>query len=39
MLNKEGINKNDIGREKFLEKTWEWKNKYGNTIQNQIKRM
>ena len=28
----------DIGREAFVEKVWAWKEKYGNTIQNQIRR-
>ena len=32
MIKKEGINKWDLGREKFVEKIWEWKNKYGNII-------
>ena len=29
----------DMGREKFLEKVWEWKGKYGDTIVNQLKRL
>ena len=28
----EGLNKYDLGREKFLERVWAWKEKYGNTI-------
>ena len=36
---KEGINKNDIGREKFLERAWEWTKLYGGTIVNQQKRL
>ena len=38
-LEKEGINKNDIGREKFIEKVWEWKNQYGDIIINQLKKL
>ncbi|MDE9451031.1 valine--tRNA ligase [Aliiroseovarius sp. Z3] len=29
----------DLGREKFLEKVWEWKGEYGSTIINQLKRL
>ena len=29
----------DLGREKFLDRVWDWKQKYGDTIVNQIKRM
>ena len=38
-LKKEGITKEDLGREKFLEKAWEWKEEYGGTITNQIKKL
>jgi len=38
-LEKEGINKNEIGREKFIEKVWEWKNQYGDIIINQLKKL
>ncbi|MDR1914797.1 MAG: valine--tRNA ligase [Clostridiales bacterium] len=38
-LNAEGINKRDIGREKFLERAWAWKEKYGGTIVSQLKLM
>ena len=34
-LRKQGISRYDLGREKFLEKTWEWKEEYGNTIHQQ----
>lgn len=37
MLKKDGISRYDIGREKFLEHAWEWKEKYGNTIKEQIR--
>ena len=38
-LNNEGINKDDLGREKFITKVWEWKNQYGDIIINQLKKL
>ncbi|MDE5966498.1 MAG: valine--tRNA ligase [Lachnospiraceae bacterium] len=38
-LQKEGIDKKDIGREEFLKHAWAWKEEYGNRIINQLKRM
>lgn len=38
-MRKEGIYKDDIGREKFLERAWEWKAKYGGRIVEQLKKM
>ena len=38
-LKKEGIDKNDLGREKFLERAWDWKKEYGGRIINQLKKM
>ncbi|MBQ6992789.1 MAG: valine--tRNA ligase [Clostridia bacterium] len=38
-LSKEGINKLDLGREKFLEKAWEWTEEYGGTIVKQQKKL
>ena len=38
-LKKQGIDKNDLGREGFLEKCWEWKAEYGSRIINQLKKM
>lgn len=35
----EGITKEDIGREKFLEKAWEWKEEYGGVIVDQLKKL
>jgi len=35
----EGISRHDLGREKFIEKIWEWKNKYGDIILDQLKRL
>lgn len=36
---KEGLTRHDLGREKFLERVWQWKEEYGSTILNQFKRM
>ena len=38
-LRNEGIDKDKLGREGFLEKAWEWKDEYGNRITNQLKKM
>ena len=38
-LREEGIDKNDIGREAFLKRTWEWKEEYGGTIISQLKKI
>jgi len=35
----EGLSRYDLGREKFLERVWEWKEKYGNRIVEQQKKM
>ncbi len=39
MLEKQGTSREQIGREKFEETTWEWKRKYGNEITKQIRRL
>ncbi len=36
---KEGLTRYDLGREKFLERVWDWKNLYGNRIVEQQKKM
>ena len=36
---KEGLSRYDLGREKFLERVWDWKNKYGNRIVEQQKKL
>ncbi|MCL2364351.1 MAG: valine--tRNA ligase [Defluviitaleaceae bacterium] len=36
---KEGLTKNDMGREKFLARVWEWQQEYGSMIVSQIKRL
>lgn len=38
-LQEQGISKHDLGREKFVEKVWEWKNHSGNTISKQMRRL
>lgn len=38
-LREEGVSRYDLGREKFLEKAWEWKNEYAATIHEQWKKM
>lgn len=39
MLRKEGISRYDLGREKFVEKVWEWKEKYASIIREQWEKM
>ena len=36
---KEGLKKEDIGREKFLDRCWTWKEQYGNIILNQLRKL
>jgi len=38
-LKKQGITRHDLGREKFLKKIWEWKEKYGHIILDQFKKL
>ena len=38
-LEKDGINKNDLGRDNFIKKVWEWKSQYGDIILNQLKKL
>ncbi len=38
-LSKEGIDKEELGREGFLERAWEWKEEYGGRIINQLKKL
>ena len=38
-LKEQGIEKDDLGRDGFLEKAWEWKAEYGGRIVNQLKRL
>jgi valyl-tRNA synthetase len=38
-LRKQGINKQDLGREKFIEEAWKWTNEYGGTIQAQQRKL
>ncbi|MFN8432694.1 MAG: valine--tRNA ligase [Anaerolineales bacterium] len=39
LLRTEEITREELGREKFLERTWAWKKKYGSMITNQIRRL
>lgn len=38
-LRQQGISRHDLGREKFLEQVWEWKDQYANTIHEQWAKM
>ena len=38
-LKEEGIDKHDLGREKFLERAWDWKKVYGGRIISQLKKL
>ena len=38
-LKKQGIDKHDLGREKFLERAWDWKKEYGGRIISQLKKL
>ncbi len=39
VLAKEGTSRHDLGREKFIERVWEWKAQYGDRITNQLRRL
>ena len=39
MLRKEGLSKEDLGREEFGRRVWKWREEYGHTIINQLKRL
>jgi len=39
LRNDEGLTRYDLGREKFLERVWEWKHQYGSRIINQLKKL
>jgi len=38
-LAEQNISRHDLGREKFVEKVWEWREKYGSTIIHQLKKL
>ena len=38
-LSAEGISRHDLGRERFVQRVWEWKEEYGDKILNQIKKL
>ncbi len=39
LFKEQNIKKHDLGREKFLEKVWEWKEEHGNAINKQLKKL
>ena len=39
MLKKEGLTKDDLGRDGFLKRAWEWRDEYGGTIIKQLKKL
>ena len=39
MLHSEGLDRHSLGREKFIDKVWQWKDESGSTIVNQLKRL
>jgi len=39
MLMKEGLRRQDLGREKFLERVWQWREQYGSTIIKQLRKL
>lgn len=38
-LKKQGSNRHQLGREKFIDEVWNWKNEYGNRIYNQMRKL
>ena len=38
-LAEEGLTKEDLGREEFLKRTWEWKEEHGGIITNQLRKL
>jgi valyl-tRNA synthetase len=38
-LKKQGLTRHDLGREKFIKRVWRWKEKYGNLILDQLKKL
>jgi valyl-tRNA synthetase len=39
LAREEGLTRHDLGREKFVDRVWEWRNKYGSKIISQLKRL
>src|SRR3989338_7527620 len=39
LLRQEEVTREELGREKFIERTWEWKHKYGGIIYDQLRRL
>ena len=38
-LDAQGVSRHDLGREEFLKRVWEWKQKSGSTITGQVRRL
>lgn len=38
-LQKQGIHREELGREKFIERVWQWKEEYGNRITSQLRKL
>ena len=38
-MKEEGVTKEDLGREEFLKRAWQWKNEYGNIITSQVRKL
>jgi len=38
-LAKEGVSREDLGREKFIEEVWKWRERHGNTIKEQLQKL
>ncbi|MGN6229681.1 MAG: valine--tRNA ligase [Trinickia sp.] len=38
-LDQQGVSRHDLGRQQFVERVWEWKEKSGSTITNQVRRL
>ena len=38
-LAKKGTNRHELGREKFIEEVWKWKNEYGSEILKQLRKL
>ena len=39
LMKEQGKTRHDFGREQFIKKVWEWKEKHGNMILNQLRRV
>ena len=39
LLNREGTDRHKVGRQRFVERVWQWKERSGNTISGQLRRL